>query len=241
MGDTIATGWTFAQVPVWLLCNGAISAGAKVLFGYLKYRQGTDAACWPSLETISQDLGIAGRSVQRYLVELETAGYVQRLFRDGHTTLYALVADPPGEQERWERQQAARRATKGVTAVSPLVDQGVTTVSPLGCQPCHHRGDSRVTQDDNQGTTDKDERESSPATVYFRIFGRQLAGLQLQRVIDGVPQEQVGLWERVLADWAMAGYNPGNVAGMLDALANGGVRGKHRVDEPGVVAMPWTD
>jgi DNA-binding MarR family transcriptional regulator len=109
MINTKATGWTFAQVPIWLLCNHDISDGAKVLFAYLKYRQGTDAACWPSKETMARDLGISKDTVTRRIRELDDATYIKRHIRAGTTTLYELVADPLGEREKWEAQQQKRR------------------------------------------------------------------------------------------------------------------------------------
>ncbi|MBU1173439.1 MAG: helix-turn-helix domain-containing protein [Proteobacteria bacterium] len=109
MGNTKATGWTFAQVPIWLLCNEGISDGAKTLFAYLKYRQGTDAACWPSKQTIADDLGVSTETVGRRLGELDAHGYVVRHTRRGRSTLYEMLAEPEGEKERWEAKVEVRK------------------------------------------------------------------------------------------------------------------------------------
>jgi hypothetical protein len=108
-GNTIATGWTFAQIPVWLLTNTELSDGAKVMFAYLKYRQGKDAACWPSYSAIAQDLGITERTAMNRAAELENAGYIERQRRPGRSNLFVLKAAPEGEPERWIEQEQNRQ------------------------------------------------------------------------------------------------------------------------------------
>lgn len=90
-------GWTFAQMPIWLITSADVTDGAKILFGYLKYRQGTDAACWPSKARIAKDLSISRDTVTRRIQELIDAGYVERIERKGRTNLYKLIADPNDE------------------------------------------------------------------------------------------------------------------------------------------------
>lgn len=112
-GDmTEAKGWTFAQVPIWVIGDPDISDGAVRLLGYLKYRQGTDAACWPSKATMAEDLHVSTDTISRRLTELTEAGYVNRLFRSGKTNLYQLIADPGGKAEWWEEHEEQRRKRK---------------------------------------------------------------------------------------------------------------------------------
>jgi len=98
-GNTEANGWTFAQIPIWVICDPDISDGAKTLLGYLKYRQGTDAACWPTKATIAEDLQVSKDTVSRRMKELVAAKYVKRIIRPGHSNLYQLIADPGGKAE----------------------------------------------------------------------------------------------------------------------------------------------
>lgn len=111
-GDMRSSGWTFAQVPIWAICDPDISDGAKAQLGYLKYRQGTDAACWPSKATIAGDMGVSVDTVERRTSELVAAGYVRRIQRPGRSNLYHLIADPGGKREAWERRETSRRAEK---------------------------------------------------------------------------------------------------------------------------------
>jgi DNA-binding MarR family transcriptional regulator len=104
MGNTIANGWDFAQMPIWAICDHNLSDGAKILLAYLKWRQGNDAACWPSKTKIAQDLGVSKATVKRRLAELEAQGYVRRELRSGRSTLYHITADPSGKREAFESQ-----------------------------------------------------------------------------------------------------------------------------------------
>jgi DNA-binding transcriptional ArsR family regulator len=109
---TKATGWIFSQVPIWLICSEEVSKSAVVVMAYLRYRQGTDAACWPSIETISSDVGLHESTVRSKIRELEKAGYIIRHKREGRTNLYEIVADPPAEVSTWEAKKEARQQAK---------------------------------------------------------------------------------------------------------------------------------
>lgn len=105
MGNTVSNGWNFAQVPIWAICDHSLSDGAKVLLAYLKWRQGNDAACWPSKTRIAKDLDVSKATIKRRLVELEEQRYIRRELRAGRSTLYHIIADPPGKKEAFEAHQ----------------------------------------------------------------------------------------------------------------------------------------
>lgn len=140
MSELRGRGWVFAQMPIWLLADQRLSDGAKIVFGYLRYRQGTDANCYPSIRTVAHDLGAAERTIQRRLGELEGYGYVERVERAGRSTLYYLVADPEEAVERWHEIRVSRpQYGGGDKNVTPTPDKNVTP-----------GGDKFVTHDDSQ-------------------------------------------------------------------------------------------
>jgi DNA-binding transcriptional ArsR family regulator len=176
---TKATGWTFSQVPIWLLCNHDISDGAKVLFAYLKYRQGTDAACWPSRETIASDIGIAQSTVTRRLKELEDAGYIKRHFRDGTSTLYEMIADPPGEQERWAKmmndRQRAKQGRNSIPCSKTIRPPAQKRSDPLLKNDQHDDSHERESKNDTSADAENSGKEEKTGDDLLDEFGIQPA------------------------------------------------------------------
>jgi hypothetical protein len=93
-GDFQVKGWTFAQAPIWLLCDQRLSAPAKVLALYLVYRQRSNAACWPAIPRMAHDLSVSADTVRRRCRELQQAGYLKVTPRSGRSNLYTLSAIP---------------------------------------------------------------------------------------------------------------------------------------------------
>jgi hypothetical protein len=93
-----------------------------MLFAYLKYRQGTDAACWPSKTTMANDLGVSKPTIERRLKALIETGYVKRKVRPGMTNLYVLHADPGGCADAWQEKEEQRRRDKLVQDDNPPAD-----------------------------------------------------------------------------------------------------------------------
>lgn len=87
-------GWTFVQLPIWILCDNRINSTSKIVLAYLRWRQGNDGCCWPSRGKIARDLNVSERTVSRCLVELRGAGYVEVYFRDGQSSVYKTFANP---------------------------------------------------------------------------------------------------------------------------------------------------
>ena len=133
MTDTTFTkeGWTFAQVPIGLMLDKALSDGAKVLFGYLAWRQGTSDNAWPSVGRMASDMNVSNRAIQRRVRELQDQGWLTVTERSGHSNLYTIHATP-------ERD-------KSVASPVPTPDASDTPTP-----------DTSVTQNDSQ-LNDKDK------------------------------------------------------------------------------------
>ena len=141
-GDVGLDGWWFAQVPIAVICNHALSDGAKTLFGLLIWRQGKNAGAWPSLNSMAEDLGVTPRTIQNRLRELEEHGYLHIRERPGRSNYYRLLASaqaptkkvscPPTKEisgggennftqnERKEREKVEQEGTKGAGAPPEL-------------------------------------------------------------------------------------------------------------------------
>ncbi len=93
-GNTRLLGVPFAQVPIWLLGSQSVSDGAKVVWGYLAWRQGPHAGCWPSIGRMARDLGKSEDTVARHLKELEDSGYIAVARVAGKSNRYDVFAQP---------------------------------------------------------------------------------------------------------------------------------------------------
>jgi len=101
-------GWTFAQVPIWLLCDPRISDGAARLFGYLVWRQGEHPDTWPSISTMAVDLGVSEDTIRRRIRELDEAAYTNITYRSGRSSHYAMDANPEDASEQYTPRIRAR-------------------------------------------------------------------------------------------------------------------------------------
>lgn len=66
----------FAPVPLPILKLADVSAGAKLLYGLLRYHAGHNGEAWPSFTKLAAELGCTRRQVARYVVELRRRGLV---------------------------------------------------------------------------------------------------------------------------------------------------------------------
>jgi len=64
----------FVQLPIEILMAKDLSPKARIVWAYLRHRQGENVDSWPSLETIAGDLGFSKSSAGRAVAELELAG-----------------------------------------------------------------------------------------------------------------------------------------------------------------------
>src|SRR5947207_9643619 len=83
----------FTQVPNVVLSDAALSASAKLVYeALLSYMWHMDY-CWPSQQTIADQLGRSRRTVIRALQELEARGYIER-WRRGLTRTNVYFVNP---------------------------------------------------------------------------------------------------------------------------------------------------
>jgi predicted transcriptional regulator len=66
----------YIQTPVSLLLDKSLNPTDKVVLQYLLWRQGDNQNCWPSIRTISKDLGLCRDTVQKSLERLSKTGFV---------------------------------------------------------------------------------------------------------------------------------------------------------------------
>lgn len=179
-------GWTFAQVPIWAICDPRISDGAKTLLAYLVWRQGENPDAWPSVQRMADDLRVSKSTVSRRIEELDAVGYTHITYRPGQSSLYAMVADPDNASHQYTPGAAAAEAPMSevtpVAATPPMSEVTWVQEEPMSkvtCHPCQKRHGTHVksdmqndrteqeTQNDSSGANAPDDSESDTFTDLF--------------------------------------------------------------------------
>lgn len=62
-----------------MIFRDELSFKAQSIYRYLRYRQGLNDDCYPSLKTIANDTKCSVSTVKRALNELERKGYIERI------------------------------------------------------------------------------------------------------------------------------------------------------------------
>ena len=97
----------FMRIPKDMVARRDLTPTAKLVYASLWDRAGDKNSCWPSQQTIADDVGISSRAVSRAVVQLEQAGeltietYLGRAcryrldLRQNGVGTYAKLADVP--------------------------------------------------------------------------------------------------------------------------------------------------
>jgi len=82
---------TFAPIPNHILRNCDLSHGAKLCCARLIQYAGRTGKCYPKLSTLSDELGMSVRAVQRFVSELEFHALLETKRRGrGQSNVYLL-------------------------------------------------------------------------------------------------------------------------------------------------------
>jgi len=71
----------FGIVSYEVISDPNLSIQAKALYSMLACYANKERTCWPSISTLSDDLGISQSSTNRLIRELKTCSYIKRLDR----------------------------------------------------------------------------------------------------------------------------------------------------------------
>jgi len=95
-------GFTFAMLPMVVVLDGDLPAGACRLAAYLIWRQGTNPDSWPGVPRIARELEVSERTVRRWRSALFDGGYISVIPRPGRSNLYRVHAESQGPQDAEE-------------------------------------------------------------------------------------------------------------------------------------------
>ncbi|MEM8576029.1 MAG: helix-turn-helix domain-containing protein [Pseudomonadota bacterium] len=92
IGADAFTEGGFTQVPNAILRSKKISPGAKLAYsGLLSYAWNKES-CFPGQDTLGGDIGVTRQTVNEYIKELKTKGFIRVKRRgQGRSNLYELL------------------------------------------------------------------------------------------------------------------------------------------------------
>lgn len=107
-------GAPFVKFPIEILMAKDLSLTARIVWAYLRHRQGGNLESWPSLPTIGDDLGFSKSSAGRAVAELELVGLLIVIppakTGRGHHSKYTIKGP---SADRLEREKVHNTQKKG--------------------------------------------------------------------------------------------------------------------------------
>lgn len=207
---------SFTTVPNSVIKRwGEIGLDAMGLFLYLRYRtNGQTEVAFPSYDTIHAETGLSRNRIARAIRVLEKAELVERRKRFGQSTIYTLKCPPV---------QSSQFGTNDVSPETGLKEsQGGTAIVP-----------ERATNKKVLNKKDINKKkpvggvvERHPAIqAYFNAAKQWPAKGQVESIetVIGCEAAKVDLWQRVVAGYVLKGWNPRNIANMLEFFGRGEV------------------
>ena len=170
MDNVRLKGFTFVQIPMWLLACCDVEPQAKVIYGYLVWRQGRNPKCWPSVDRIAVDLQISRASVLRHLARLEELRYIHITRTPGRANEYTVDGDPPdmvtvteSMAEELKLPAASTGSSTPVSSTLPVAQATPTSitgdtgvVAPVIPDQCHPRHPNYIQQQETE-TIDREQ------------------------------------------------------------------------------------
>lgn len=126
----------YGTLPIALILDKSISRPALVYYAFLASVSYTHkGVSWYSQENAAKRLGVSRKSVNRYALELERAGWITRTFR-GYLSYTTIVTKREGAEHRASDEFHTRRLDTARTD-KEIWDK---SVPPLGTEVSHDMG-----------------------------------------------------------------------------------------------------
>ena len=148
-------GWS--SVPNWVIRSNKLQGSEKLLYIALLNRANSKGECWPSLATLSSDVGVSNRTIIRKLEALEAKNLIRKMRRSNASV---------GNVSNMYRVLAFREAPPS-DSLSPASDnehQGLVTL-------CHY-------------PSDNEHQEVLPSEVLHRRSTTQLSAREIEAAFE---------------------------------------------------------
>ena len=187
--------------------------GAAIFGRMWRYCQMENGVCHAALGTIASELHLSIRTVIRYSDLLVERGYLKDMTPD-------LRNEPHTYADTGKA--AIRIDVIGMTQSH----SGYDRKSQPGMTESHLKKEYKKVKDisGKKPNKQRDPLLDHLAIIAYRDHARLTPNQDQREEIARRVGDKIEQWTSVVKDWMLAGYKPGNVAGMLDAFENGGLK-----------------
>lgn len=190
---------------VWSASEGLANRDRSVLTA-LALRAGKDGRCWPSLDRIAADSGVARSTAAKAINELIHLGWLKRIPRPRPKTTLYIVREPdsPAAGRPWSRTPIVRESDADGPVIehelpSELPRELITPTGGAAMSPERKRSQNRKERKNAGEATRRPSWLAPYADAWTEIMGGPPAYGKLARALHPL-HDQHGL-EAVLAVW----------------------------------------
>lgn len=172
----------FVKIPSTILSSRSLTLGAKLVYAYLRDRQGGNGHAWPSLRTIASACGMSASTVHESVVRLEQAGLLQTNRPPGN---------PASGRNQYSVQNPSARRSESERSEN----------TALGSECARHR---KPSAERSEFGTDSDSfNQTQPDSVLSRPIAAR-SSRPNAAVLWGADSGWSGITEQDRAAWASA-------------------------------------
>ncbi|MDU2111912.1 MAG: DnaD domain protein [Clostridiales bacterium] len=134
----------YGLIPQMVARDKTISIGAKGLYSYLSSIAGANGTCYPSRDTITNELSISKDTFTKYLSELKKRGYIkvtQRRVGKGkmYNNIYEVIFDKKYIESMWITQPCPKKhdtVKDEIKVPRPKISDTDESIGSSDTQPC---------------------------------------------------------------------------------------------------------
>jgi DnaD/phage-associated family protein len=150
----------YGLIPQMVARDKTISIGAKGLYSYLSSMAGANGTCYPSRDTITNELSISKDTFTKYLSELKKSGYIkvtQRRVGKGkmYNNIYEVIFDKKYIENLWITQPCPKKhdtVKDEKKAPCPKISDTDESIVNSHSQPCPKKHDTDETLENEQSS-----------------------------------------------------------------------------------------
>jgi hypothetical protein len=189
----------FMRIPKDLLARRDLTTTAKLVYASLWDRAGDKNSCWPSQQTIADDVGISSRAVRIALAQLLEAGEIEVDHFRGRPNRYRL---DPGKMRRTTqakcaalpRQKIPRGAAKSAALPRQILPTNETN---------HSRPMNETKSAPNLMRINSEEIEAI-YKAYPKHVGRRAALASIERALGRIRKADPGGYRQQATGWLLS-------------------------------------
>jgi hypothetical protein len=172
--ETLRRGFT--STPNRVLCNAALSMGARFVYTLLLSYAWQEDRCFPGQERLARDVGCSVRTVQRYLAELEDAGEIHVIQQGLQRPNIYVILDRRADTTGVSRQETTTMARLDTPPTSP---PETTAVAPTVTSPVTRPETTDLSAAKEKKPRSRKHRDTDPTPVGGRHSPRAAEGMDM--------------------------------------------------------------